>query len=135
MEGRDIRVRVQDLPACQGDRSLLRRVWLNLLANAIKFTRSRPLAEIEIGARQAEGVTEYFIRDNGVGFDMKFVDNLFGAFQRLHHPDEYEGTGMGLAIVQRILQRHGGSIRAEAEEGKGAAFYFTLGAKQPSPPA
>jgi PAS domain S-box-containing protein len=135
MEGRDIRMRVQDLPACQGDRSLLRRVWLNLLANAIKFTRSRPLAEIEIGARQAEGVTEYFIRDNGVGFDMKFVDNLFGAFQRLHHPDEYEGTGMGLAIVQRILQRHGGSIRAEAEEGKGAAFYFTLEAKQPSPPA
>lgn len=135
MEGRDIRVRVQDLPACLGDRSLLRRVWVNLLGNAIKFTRSRPLAEIEIGARQVEGATEYFIRDNGVGFDMKFVDNLFGAFQRLHHPDEYEGTGMGLAIVQRIIQRHGGSIRAEAEEGKGAAFYFTLGAKQPSPPA
>jgi len=127
MAGRDIRVRVQDLPACQGDRSLLRRVWVNLLGNAIKFTRSRPLAEIEIGARQVEGATEYFIRDNGVGFDMKFVDNLFGAFQRLHHPDEYEGTGMGLAIVQRIIQRHGGRIWVEAQEGEGATFYFTLG--------
>ncbi len=127
MEGRDIRVRVQDLPACRGDRSLLRQVWVNLLGNAIKFTRSRPLAEIEIGAREVDGKTEYFIRDNGAGFDMKFIDNLFGAFQRLHHPDEYEGTGMGLAIVQRIIQRHGGSIRAEAEEGQGAAFYFTLG--------
>ncbi len=127
MKGRDIRVRVQDLPACQGDRVLLRQVWVNLISNAIKFTRARPVAEIEIGAREVEEKTEYFIRDNGVGFDMKFTGNLFGAFQRLHHPDEYGGTGMGLAIVQRILQRHGGSIRAEAEEGKGAAFYFTLG--------
>ncbi len=135
MEGRDIRVRVQDLPACQGDRALLRQVWVNLLGNAIKFTRSRSLAEIEIGAREVEGETEYFIRDNGVGFDMKFTGNLFGAFQRLHHPDEYGGTGMGLAIVQRIIQRHRGSIRAEAEEGKGAAFYFTLGLKKPSAPA
>ena len=127
MKGRQIRIQVQNLPACQGDRVLLRQVWVNLLSNAIKFTRSRSLAEIEIGAREVEGETEYFIRDNGVGFDMKFVGNLFGAFQRLHHPDEYGGTGMGLAIVQRIIQRHRGSIRAEAEEGKGAAFYFTLG--------
>lgn len=127
MSGRAIQIRVQDLPLCQGDRSLLRQVWVNLLGNAIKFTRSRPLAEIEIGARQVEGATEYFIRDNGVGFDMKFTGNLFGAFQRLHHPEEYEGTGMGLAIAQRILQRHGGRIWAEAREGQGATFYFTVG--------
>lgn len=125
--GREIRVSAQDLPACQGDRSLLRRVWANLLGNAFKFTRSRPVAEIEIGAREVDGKIEYFIHDNGVGFDMKFTGSLFGAFQRLHHSDEYEGTGMGLAIVQRIIQRHGGYIRAEAEEGEGAAFYFTLG--------
>lgn len=127
MGDRDIRLKIQDLPACQGDRSLLFQAWSNLLGNAIKFTRSRSLAEIEIGAREVEGKTEYFIRDNGVGFDMKFTGNLFGAFQRLHHPEEYEGTGMGLAIVQRIIQRHGGRIWAEAKEGEGAAFYFTLG--------
>lgn len=126
MTGREIRLQAQNLPPCQGDPSLLRRAWINLLGNAIKFTSSRPLAEIEIGAREVEGKTEYFIRDNGIGFDMKFSDNLFGAFQRLHHPEEYEGTGMGLAIVQRILQRHGGRIWAEAKEGQGATFYFTV---------
>lgn len=127
MEGRNIRLQVQDLPPCQGDRSLLRQVWVNLLENAIKFTRSHPAAEIEIGVREVQGQTAYFVRDNGVGFDMKFVNNLFGAFQRLHHSEEYEGTGMGLAIAQRILQRHGGRIWAEAQEGEGATFYFMLG--------
>ncbi len=127
MEGREIRFLAQDLPACEGDRFLLRQVWVNLLDNAIKFTRARAVAEIEIGAQEADGKIEYFIRDNGAGFDMKFTGNLFGAFQRLHHPDEYEGTGMGLAIAQRIIQRHGGRIWAEAREDEGATFYFTLG--------
>ncbi|GEM_PF-2557050 len=126
MEGREIRLHVPDLPPCQGDRSLLRQAWVNLLSNAIKFTRSQSLAEIEIGAREVEGKTAYFIRDNGVGFDMKFAGNLFGVFQQLHHPEEYEGTGMGLAIVQRIIQRHGGRVWAEAREGEGATFYFTV---------
>jgi PAS domain S-box-containing protein len=124
--GREIQIQVQDLPLCQGDSNLLKQVWINLLGNAIKFTRPRPLAKIEIGTRKVEGVTQYFIRDNGVGFDMKFTGKLFGAFQRMHHSDEFEGTGIGLAIVQRIIQRHGGRIWAEAEVDKGATFYFTL---------
>lgn len=122
-----IHLNITELPDCQGDALLLHRVWKNLLENAIKFTASRPQAEIEIGAQQPQGKTEYFIRDNGVGFDMKFSSNLFGIFQRLHHPEEYEGTGMGLAIVQRILQRHGGRVWAESREGEGATFYFTVG--------
>ncbi len=126
MEGRDIRFVAHDLPACKGDQFLLRQVWVNLLDNAIKFTSLRPQAEIEIGGQVVNGKTEYYIRDNGAGFDMRFTGNLFGAFQRLHHPDEFEGTGMGLAIAQRIIQRHGGRIWAEARKDEGAAFYFTL---------
>ncbi len=127
MAGREFRFHILPLPDCEGDPLLLKQVWVNLLSNAIKFTRPRPVAEIEIGAREVEGKTQYYIRDNGVGFDMQFTGKLFGAFSRLHHPDEFEGTGMGLAIVQRILQRHGGVILAEAEVEKGAAFFFTLG--------
>lgn len=132
---REIRLKVGSLPACQGDALLLRQVWKNLLENAIKFTALRSLAEIQLGAVEIEGKTAYFVRDNGTGFDMKFSGNLFGVFHRLHHPDEYEGTGMGLAIVQRIVQRHGGRVWAEAQEGVGATFYFTLGEQPPRLPA
>lgn len=125
--GREVMLRVQDLPDCQGDLNLLKQVWLCLLSNALKFTRLRPVAEIEIGAQEEAGVTQYFVRDNGIGFDMEFSGKLFGAFQRLHHADEFEGTGIGLALVQRIIQRHGGHIWAQAEIDQGATFYFTLG--------
>ena len=97
-----------------------------LFANAWKFSAQRDVAHIEFGARQADGDLAYFVRDDGVGFDMKYVDKLFGAFQRLHGIKEFAGTGIGLATVQRIVQRHGGRVWAEGETGKGATFYFTL---------
>jgi len=109
------------------DAVLMNVVIENLLGNAFKFTRKRPDARIEFGSRTLEDKYEYFVRDNGVGFDMEYVSKLFGPFQRLHSSLEFDGTGIGLATVQRILHRHGGRIRAEGEEGKGATFYFTLG--------
>jgi PAS domain S-box-containing protein len=118
--------RVQRLPAATGDASLLRQVWTNLLANAVKFTRPGVDPVVDVGALpEAEGTT-YFVRDNGAGFDMKHAEKLFGMFTRLHGAEDHEGTGVGLAIVQRVVQRHGGSIRAEAAPGGGATFYFTL---------
>jgi two-component system sensor histidine kinase/response regulator len=105
---------------------LLKQVFINLLSNAYKFTRQKENPVIEVGSRQQKEETVYFVRDNGAGFDMKHADKLFGVFQRLHRQDEFEGTGVGLSIVQRIVQRHGGRIWAEAGLGKGATFYFTL---------
>jgi PAS domain S-box-containing protein len=126
-EGRKVEVTISDLPVCEADPALLKQVWINLLSNAFKFTRKREDAHIEIGAKQTGAESIYFVKDNGVGFDMQYVDKLFGVFQRLHHSEEYEGTGVGLAIVQRIVHRHGGGAWAEAEVEKGAVFYFTLG--------
>jgi len=123
---RRIEIRISELPDCVGDPSLLRQVLVNLLSNAFKFTRQREKAMIEVGCQQQEGENVYFIRDNGAGFDMRHVEKLFGVFQRFHRADEFEGTGVGLSIVQRIIQRHGGRIWAEAAVDKGATFYFTL---------
>jgi signal transduction histidine kinase len=125
-EGRHVEVITGDLPACEGDPRLLRQVWVNLLSNAFKFTRDREEARIELGCEMADGVPVYFVKDNGIGFDMRYAHKLFGVFQRLHRQEDYEGTGVGLAIVQRIVHRHGGRAWAEGKEGQGAAFYFTL---------
>ena len=129
----DIAWDIGTLPVCYGDRALLRVVLVNLLSNAVKFSATRPQAKVEVGSVDGHGDTsEIFVRDNGVGFDMQYADKLFGVFQRLHRADEFEGTGIGLATVQRIVHRHGGTVRAEATEHQGATFYFSLPkAKQP----
>ncbi|MEA3204369.1 MAG: hypothetical protein QOI63_2051, partial [Thermoplasmata archaeon] len=126
---RDVRVLFTPLPACQADPALLRQVYVNLLSNALKYTRKRERAEVEVGWDAAAGA--YFVRDNGVGFDMQHVDKLFGVFQRLHRAEEYEGTGVGLAIVQRIVTRHGGRIWAQAAVDQGATFSFTIPGEAP----
>ena len=124
---RHITLSIGDLPPCEADPALLKQVLVNLLTNALKFTSQRQVAVVEVGCRQEQGEDVYFIKDNGVGFNMAYADKLFGVFQRLHRAEEYEGTGVGLAIVQRIIHRHGGRIWAEAAVDHGATFYFTLG--------
>jgi len=125
--GRKIELRLGSLPDCEADLALLRQVWINLIGNAVKYTRQRSEAVIEVGSSTNAGVTEYFVRDNGAGFDMQYAHKLFGVFERLHRADEFEGTGVGLAIVQRIVQRHGGQARALGAVDRGATFFFTLG--------
>ncbi len=125
-EGRQVTLSIGEMPECHADPILLKAVLENLLSNAIKYTRPRPQALIEAGSLVKNGHTVYYIKDNGVGFNMEYYDKLFGVFQRLHGKDEFEGTGVGLATVQHILHRHGGDIWAESVEGYGATFFFTL---------
>ncbi len=147
-DGRAVEVNVGELPACQGDPLLLRQVFFNLLSNAFKYTRKRGAALIQVGAFQfsdrerfgskaaaprnvSQDSMVYYVRDNGAGFDMRYADKLFGVFQRLHRAEEYEGTGVGLATVFRIVTRHGGQVWAESELNQGATFYFTLAHREP----
>jgi PAS domain S-box-containing protein len=157
-EGRQVEFILGRLPACQADPALLKQVFVNLLSNALKFTRKRDPAQVEVGWQIADSKWQiadspsrmadvelpsaishqpsaicYFVRDNGVGFDMRYADKLFGVFQRLHRAEEYEGTGVGLAIVQRIVHRHGGEVWAEGKVGEGAVFYFTMASAQTPP--
>jgi light-regulated signal transduction histidine kinase (bacteriophytochrome) len=127
IEGRDIEWKIQPLPFVECDPALMNVVFTNLLSNAVKYTRPREHAIIEVGTVERNGHPVVFVRDNGVGFSMKYADKLFGVFQRLHRAEDFEGTGVGLATVQRILHKHGGTIWAEAELDKGACFYFTVG--------
>jgi signal transduction histidine kinase len=125
--GRHLEISIGELPPCQGDPALLRQVWINLSANALKFTRGQNVARIEIGCLTQEGgAPVYFVKDNGVGFDMQYAGKLFGVFQRLHSAEEFEGTGVGLAIVQRIIHRHGGRVWADSRLGVGSTFCFTI---------
>ncbi|HEX4144306.1 MAG TPA: response regulator [Pirellulales bacterium] len=141
-EGRQVEIVVGDLSPCQADPALLTQVWTNLLSNALKYTRAREAARIEIGCRaqprtlpgsqqtlpaDADPEVVFYVKDNGAGFDMQYASKLFGVFQRLHRAAEFEGTGVGLAIVERIVHRHGGRVWAEAQLNQGATFSFTLG--------
>lgn len=130
--GRIIDLKLGELPPCHGDPVLLQQVWVNLLSNALKFTRGKNPASVEIGATETGDEIIYFVKDNGAGFDMRYADKLFGVFQRLHRAEEFEGTGVGLAIVQRIVRRHGGRAWAEGSPGEGATFYFALPQRQTS---
>ncbi|MBM4080452.1 MAG: PAS domain S-box protein, partial [Planctomycetes bacterium] len=131
--GRRIETIIADLPPCQADPVLLKQVFVNLLDNALKFTRKREAARVEVGCLRQADQHVYFVKDNGVGFDMQYADKLFGVFQRLHRMEDYEGTGVGLAIAHRIIGRHGGRIWAEAEPDKGATFFFTVEGGQTPP--
>lgn len=117
---------LKPLPPAQGDLAMLRQVFANLIDNAVKFSRQQPAPVIEVGGESRDGETTYYVKDNGVGFDEKYSHKLFGVFQRLHSAEEFEGTGVGLALIQRIVHRHGGKVWAEGKPGEGAAFYFTL---------
>jgi PAS domain S-box-containing protein len=122
----DLQLTLQDLPKAWGDYSLINQVMMNLLGNAIKFIKAKETAIIEVGGYIQGQETLYYVKDNGIGFDQRYADKLFGVFQRLHRSPEYEGTGVGLSIVQRIIQRHGGRVWAEGTVGEGATFYFAL---------
>ena len=126
MVGRDIVWKISPLPEVHGERAMLKLVLINLVGNALKFSRPRAVAEIEVGSRTEGNETICYVRDNGAGFDMRYVDKLFGLFQRLHRPEDFEGTGVGLANVRRMIQRHGGRVWAEGEVDEGATFYFSI---------
>lgn len=124
--GRNIQWDLQTLPDTRADRALLKQVWINLLSNAVKYSRPRDPAKITIGCHELRNQWEFFVRDNGVGFDMSYAEKLFGVFQRLHTPEEFEGTGIGLANVRQIVRRHGGEVRAESQVDVGTTIYFSL---------
>ncbi len=117
---------MNDLPEADCDSGLMKQVWTNLISNAVKYSAKHPSPKVEIGYGKKNGSDFYYVKDNGVGFDMQYAHKLFGAFQRLHHADEFEGTGVGLVIVSRVIKKHGGRVFAESESGKGASFYFAL---------
>jgi len=128
--GRELTVEIKPLPPARGDHAMLRQVWVNLLANAIKFTSHKPAAVVQVGSYAEGKENVYFVKDNGAGFDMQYAKNLFGVFQRLHEVEEFEGTGIGLAIVKRIITRHSGRVWAEGKVNEGATIYFTLPVKE-----
>ncbi|HOI39652.1 MAG TPA: ATP-binding protein [Methanobacterium sp.] len=128
---RDVEFTVGDIPNAYGDRAMLGQVFQNLIGNAIKFTRNKNPAIIEVGGEKEGKEIVYYVKDNGAGFDMKYINKLFGLFQRLHSPEEFEGTGVGLSIVQRVIRRHGGSVWGEGAVGEGATIYFTLPKDKP----
>jgi light-regulated signal transduction histidine kinase (bacteriophytochrome) len=129
---RDVEWQITGLSNAECDPALIKQVFVNLLSNAVKYTRKRKRAVIQIGEEMQNGERVIFVRDNGAGFDMQYAGKLFGVFQRLHKAGDFEGTGVGLAIVQRIIRKHGGRIRAEAELDRGATFFFALGSHQNS---
>lgn len=126
LRGRDVKLSIGALPACLADQSLLRQIYTNLITNALKFTRTREHAEISIGATEHNGTTAYFVRDNGVGIDMANAEIIFLAFHRIHQVPSVEGSGLGLALVRRIVERHGGHAWAEGAPNQGTTIYFTL---------
>jgi len=123
--GRNVEINVSDLPDTMGDETLINQVWVNLISNALKYSRNKEKTVIDIGAKIENDQTIFYVRDNGAGFDMKYADKLFGVFQRLHKARDFEGIGIGLANVNRIIVRHGGRCWAESEVGKGATFFFS----------
>ena len=122
----NLEFKINDLAPAEADSVAIKQVWVNLISNAVKYSGLKPTAEIEIGSSLKEGEVIYYVKDNGVGFDMRYVGKLFGVFQRLHTDTEFEGTGVGLAIVHRIITRHGGKVWAEGKKNEGATFYFSL---------
>ncbi len=126
LAGRNVEINIQELPDISGDESLINQVWVNLISNAVKYSRNQEKAVIEIGSNATTDETIFYVKDNGAGFDMKYADKLFGVFQRLHKARDFEGIGIGLANVNRIVVRHGGTCRAEGEVGNGATFFFSI---------
>ena len=123
---RNVEFILKPLPDTLAERAMMQQVWINLISNALKYTRNNQQTTIEISGEQKDGEIIYSVKDNGSGFDMQFYDKLFGVFQRLHSQEEFEGTGVGLAIVERIISKHGGKIWAEGKVNEGAVFYFSL---------